>query len=245
MPARLCLRRLRFGGSFVLCPFSFAVLPALIALLFTTVIARADDALLDRWFASQAKIDSWTAAFTQTRTLKALKEPLRADGRVWFAAPNRFRWELGDPPQTIAVREASQMVIVYPRLRRAEKYSLTDEAAGQWRDALTLIETGMPRDRATLEERFRQESFTVQEQTAVLVLKPRSAQARRMIAGVRVEFHVESLMLTATELRFADGSTLRNDFRDVEVNPALDDGRFQAPIGEGYEVREPLSGNRR
>src|SRR5207253_895178 len=44
---------------------------------------------LKSWLAAQTNIQSWSANFIQTRTLKALTTPLSANGQVWFAAPNR------------------------------------------------------------------------------------------------------------------------------------------------------------
>ena len=49
---------------------------------------------------------------------------LTESGKVWFAEPNRFRWELGHPPKTIAVRATDEMLLLYPLLKRAERYPL-------------------------------------------------------------------------------------------------------------------------
>jgi outer membrane lipoprotein-sorting protein len=94
--------------------------------------------------AAQTHIQTWSAEFVQTRRLKALTQPLNATGRVWFAAPNRFRWELGQPPQTIAVRNAQEMLVIYPKLKRAERYPLTGNAGGQWRKRLLCSKPGFP-----------------------------------------------------------------------------------------------------
>jgi outer membrane lipoprotein-sorting protein len=220
-------------------------LVAAFLLLWLTPAVRADDALLSRWFATQAEIKTWSADFIQTRTLKALKEPLQTPGRVWFTTPDRFRWELGEPAQTIALREADAMVIVYPRLKRAERYALDEPGAGQWRDALTLLEAGFPRSRADLEKQFKIESFTTTGDAAELVLQPRSSRARKLIAQVRLVIGSADLQLRATELRFADGSRMRNDFSDARINPPLDAGLFTAVIPEDFKVSEPLAGRAR
>lgn len=206
--------------------------------------ARADDALLDRWFAEQAAIKTWSANFTQTRTLKALKEPLKAEGRVWFASPNQFRWELGDPAQTIAVRETNKLVILYPRLKRAERYPLDEQSAGPWRDALTLLEAGFPRSRDVMDKQFKVKSLEERGDVAELTLQPRSARARKLITEIQLTFGREDLLLRATELRFADGSTLRNDFRDSKINPPLDADLFALAIPDDFKVTEPLSRTR-
>ena len=59
---------------------------------------------LNAWMDQQAKIKTWSADVVQIRNLKSLTRPLKSRGQVWFLQPNRFRWQLGDPPRTIAVR---------------------------------------------------------------------------------------------------------------------------------------------
>src|SRR6476469_1232608 len=90
----------------------------LLALLTTFSVARADDLSpqVVAWLDAQSKIHTWTADFTQTRRLKSLTQPLTAHGKVWFSEPNKFRWQLGNPPQTIAVRAPDELEILYPKL---------------------------------------------------------------------------------------------------------------------------------
>src|SRR5258708_6173772 len=64
---------------------------------------------LSAWLAAQPNIHSWSADFIQTRMFKSLTQPLTSSGQVWFEEPNRFRWELGHPPQTIAVRATDEI----------------------------------------------------------------------------------------------------------------------------------------
>ena len=68
--------------------------------------AADTNALLGSWFAAQTNIQTWTSEFVQTRTFKSLTQPLMATGHVWFAAPDRFRWEIPNPP-SIAIRRAT------------------------------------------------------------------------------------------------------------------------------------------
>src|SRR5881296_2017055 len=60
-------------------------------------------AVVTAWLQAQTNIQTWSADVKQIRSLKTLLQPLTATGHVWFAAPNQFRWEIGQPPQTIAV----------------------------------------------------------------------------------------------------------------------------------------------
>jgi outer membrane lipoprotein-sorting protein len=192
------------------------------------------------WLAAQTNIQSWSADFTQTRMLKSLAQPLTATGHVWFAAPNRFRWELGHPAQTIAVREPAELLLIYPRLKRVEHFPLTGSQTGPWRDALALLEAGFPRSRAQLEAQYNTLSQSVNGQLGELVLQPKSQSARRMMPELRIAFDTQTHALRATELHFADGSTMRNDFKDPVLNPKLEESLFAPQIPPDYKNVEPL-----
>jgi len=192
------------------------------------------------WLVAQTNIQAWSADFVQTRTLKSLTEPLTATGHVWFAAPNRFRWELGNPAQTIAVRAPQELLVIYPRLKRVERFPLTGEKTGRWGDALALLEAGFPRSQAELLAQYNILSQKVTKHTGSLVLQPKSAAARRMMPQITIDFDTLNHALLGTELHFADGSTMRNDFNNAVLNPTFDPQMFSPQIPPDYKVVEPL-----
>ena len=210
--------------------------------LSSALAGRAADtnAVIDHWLAAQANLKTWTADATQTRTLKTLAQPLTAKGRVWFTAPDRFRWELGQPAQTIAVRRGDQMWISYPRLKRAEHYDLSGGKTGQWRDALGLLEAGFPQNRQQIDKQFKIASLTATNDVWTLALKPKSELAQKFITEVGVTLSTNSFALSGTELTFADGSRMRNDFSNAVPNPTIDDSLFNPPMDSTYKVTEPL-----
>ena len=220
---------------------------SLLLLVVMTATARALDtnALLTAWFNAQTNLHTWSADLKQTRTLKAFAQPLIATGRVWFAAPNRFRWELGRPAQTIAARGPEELLIVYPRLKRAERYTLQGAAAGPWSEGLSLFEAGFSRGRDDLERKFHIASLRATESECELVVEPKAESARRMMPQFRIVFGTAANDLRATELVLGDGSTLRNDFTNAVLNPALDDALFRPEIGADFRVTEPAKGGAR
>jgi outer membrane lipoprotein carrier protein len=216
----------------------------LIVLLLTicNTVARADDLspAVVKWLEAQSKIHTWTADFTQTRRMKSLTQPLTAHGKVWFAEPNQFRWELGHPPQTIAVRAPEEMLIIYPHLKRVERFSLSGQKTGPWRDALALLEAGFPRSRAAMEAQYNILSQKFDGNICRLMLQPKSTAARRMMPQIEVDFDTQENLLRGTELEFADGSTMRNDFSNIVTNPNIDKQMFSPPIPDNYKVIEPM-----
>ena len=205
-----------------------------------TACAQTDTALLDRWISAQANLQTWTADCTQTRTLKVLSLPLVTRGRVWVKAPDRFRWELGQPAQTIALRGPEQLMIIYPRLKRVEKYPLRAAQPGPWKDALALLEASFPRSRAELEAQFRITSITEANSLMEVTMQPKSASARKFMTEIRVNVSTKGFTPVATELRFSDGSSMRNEFTNVVVNTPVAPELFDAKLEAGFSVVEPL-----
>ena len=102
-------------------------------LLSSLSLAAAEiETVVNGWLAQQTNVQAWSAEFTQTRSLKALSQPLVSTGQVWFLAPQNFRWELGKN-QTIAIRSNETMMVIYPQLKRAEKYDSRIQAGASGR----------------------------------------------------------------------------------------------------------------
>ena len=192
--------------------------------------------MLNAWFAAQTNLQTWSADFTETRTFKALAQPIQTPGHVWVAMPDHFRWELGSPPQTVVVRQRNELLIVYPRLKRAERYPLDGGKTGPWKDAMVLMQAGMPRNRAELESNFKLGSVVQTNAVWLVSLEPKSSFARRLMPEIRVELATNDFSLQANQVMFTDGSTMRDEFRDAQINTVLESSLFQAPIGPDFKV---------
>jgi outer membrane lipoprotein-sorting protein len=206
-----------------------------------TALHAADyEAQFNQWFAAQTNMQNWTADFTQTRSLVALSQPLKSKGKVWVE-PGSFRWELGQPPQTIVVRNPNELLILYPRFKRAELYPLDKIPAGPIKDAMALLDVSVPRDRASMEEHFQLMSATETNATLQMTLQPKSISARQFIGTMVIGFHTNNYVIADSEMRFSDGSTLRNDFTNVVYNQPMDSKLFDTNLPPDYSVEEPLS----
>jgi outer membrane lipoprotein-sorting protein len=218
-----------------------------LAFLFCAVLslgrAQASDtnSALTGWLESQAQVQFWSAEFTQTRHIKTLTQPLVAKGKLWYAAPNRFRWELGDPPRTIALRQAEELMVVYPLLKRAERYPLNDAKMGAARDALAIIESGFPKSRADLERQLHLLSMASSNGMWLLRFQPASKSARQFLSEVCVSLSTNDFSLVATELVFSEGSRVETVFTNSVAGRSMDDSLFQPRLGADYTVTQPLS----
>jgi outer membrane lipoprotein-sorting protein len=203
--------------------------------------SRAADyeAQFNRWFEVQTNLQNWSGDFTQTRFLTVLNQPLTSPGKVWVK-PGEFRWELGHPVQTIVLRTPGELLIIYPRLKQAEKYPLDAVPTGPMKDALALLDASLPRDRASMEEHFKFVSAAETNAVLQMTLQPKSESARKFIGQVIIGFHTNDYLIAATEMKFADGSRLRNDFTNLVVNQALDEKLFEPNLPPDFKIIEPL-----
>lgn len=201
--------------------------------------AADNNAQFNQWFEVQTNLQSWSGDFTQTRALKVLSQPLVSAGKVWVTR-DKFRWELGQPAQTIVLRQPDELLIIYPRLKQAEKYPLGAVPSGPIKDALALLDATLPRDRATMENNFRLLSATETNSVLQMTLQPKSDSARKFIGEIVIGFHTNNFTIAVTEMRFADGSSLRNDFTNVVLNQPIDPAQFEAKLPPDYTVVEPL-----
>jgi outer membrane lipoprotein-sorting protein len=209
--------------------------------LFSFTVCAADtNAFISQWLAAQSNLKTWTADFTQTRTLKTLKQPLKSHGRLIFAAPNNFRWQLGDPAQTIAIRNSNEMTVVYPKLKRAEHYPLSGAGNEPWRDALALMDAGFPGSAAELENRFKLLSLRFTNDLAEIKLEPRSSMAKKFMSEVQLSLRTNDFSMIANQLQFSDGSILRNDFTNAVKNPTLPPDAFESKVPSDFTVVEPM-----
>jgi outer membrane lipoprotein-sorting protein len=200
---------------------------------------EAHAAVVGSWLAAATNLVTWQAAFTQTRQLAALKQPLVSTGQVWFAAPDSFRWELGGAGQSIAMRSGTDLMVLSPRFKRAERYRLEPGAPGPMQDALALLDTGFPRSQQDFARRFEVLGVETNGPVVVLRLRPRNPGARRMMPAMAVELDPAGWLLRGTELTFADGSRMRNAFTSVITNGPVSAELFRTNLDSSWKTTEP------
>jgi outer membrane lipoprotein-sorting protein len=211
-------------------------------LCLASITLHADDyeAQFNQWFAVQTNMQNWSADFIQTRSLMALSQPLESKGKIWVR-PGQFRWELGQPPQTIVVRNPGELLLLYPRFRRAEIYALDKIPPGPIKDAMALMDVSIPRDRATLDEHFQLLSATITNSILQMTLQPKSSSARQFVGQVIIGFHTNNYVIAGSAMVFSDGSTLRNNFTNVVFNQPMSQELFATNVPPDYSVVEPLN----
>jgi outer membrane lipoprotein-sorting protein len=81
-------------------------------------------ALLERIRARRAAAPQVQADFAEEKAVHLMNKPINSSGKVWFAAPNKFRREVNGNSPSVTVSDGQQLWIYYPKFQSAEHYSL-------------------------------------------------------------------------------------------------------------------------
>ncbi len=202
--------------------------------------ARAGDvppdlAPLKRWLARQGEVRTVQADFVQTRSFHALRDPLASPGRMWFSAPQSFRWELGDPVKTMVLRKGDTAFLIQPPKKRAEHLSTADPGNPGGSNPLPMMDFPLAKSFDDFNRRFEVLALTTNGTRCHVELHPRDPQAGKFLAVLALDFDTETGYLLAFEARTRDGSSLRNEFNNVRFNAKIDPHVFDVDL-TGYEV---------
>lgn len=230
--------------------YSSAALVLLTGAFFASQSASAaGDAALDveplkRWVENQGAMRSLTCAFTQEKKLRTLRKPLVASGRIWYRAPDDFRWELGEPPRTILFHSATRVTMVDVARKRAQVIRIDGEGAGGGKGgggggaaAGGYFDLGFPRSWAAFEESFEVVSLESRDGWMTAELSPKSRHLAKGVQSVRFVIETATQKLRQLSLDLRDRSTITTTFADAVRDAKVPDAVFE-PALEGFEVRE-------
>lgn len=198
----------------------------------TTALAQSnspDMRVVERWLATNTGVETLRVDFTQTRTMKSIRVPVRQEGTLWLDYQNRqFRWQLGDPPQTIVVSLGQKVLIIRTPMKR---YEVRQSGSGGT-PGMAAMAKGFPRTLREFQQRYRVLETTPEANTRRIVTRP-LGEAGRGVETFTFVVDASHHRLLGIEINLEDGSSLDTVFRQVEPNPALPKGLFQ-PSVEGY-----------
>lgn len=204
----------------------------LIPFLALLATARAADAPLDAWLKRQVSITSLDASFTQERKLPALKNPVTTPGRLCFSKPDKVRWQLGEPFETLAVSDGTTLTLIEAATKTARRTAVDSPRAARF-SLLSGKAFETP-------EKFHQ-AFEIIESRVTsgifqYTLKAKDRRVRSQIPWIFLDIDPEKNELRALEMELQDKSRLRTVFHHPRFNLKLDDALFKPDL-TGYDVK--------
>ncbi len=200
--------------------------------LLALATARADDAPLDAWLKRQVSITTLDAGFTQERKLPALKNPTSTPGHLSFSKPDKVRWQLGEPVQTLAVSDGTTLTLIETAAKTARQTGVNSPQAVRF----SLLSGRAFQSPESFYQAFEIIASRVESGIYQYTLKPKDRRVRVQIPWVFLDIDPGKNELRAMELELQDKSRLRTVFHNPRFNLKLDDALF-TPDLTGYSVK--------
>jgi outer membrane lipoprotein-sorting protein len=174
--------------------------------------------ILRDWISKQSDLRSLRAEFEQTRRLPALRLPLKRTGTVWLDSQSRFRWQVGDPAELIAIGSPDRILLVDPKKKRARILS-NGVAAGPLR--FDMIRLPFAKSYEEFEKAFEVLELRENGPRVDVSMKPKDPSLAAGVKSIRVVFKKSDGMVELLELDLRDGGQITTVMKAVESNPVL------------------------
>lgn len=191
--------------------------------------SHPDMRVVEQWLATNSGVGSLQIDFTQTRRMRSVKIPVKQEGTLWLDyGSHRFRWQTGDPAQTIVVSRGENILIMRTPMKR---YEVRPSGSGG-APGMAALANGFPRTLPEFQRRYRVLEIRPEANTKRIVTRPLGESGR----GVETfTFVVDAShhRLLGIEIDLQDGSSVDTVFRRVQTNVAMGGDLFK-PSLDGY-----------
>ena len=221
---------------------------ALTFFLFASVSFASDDfqpvppsqqpAAWQRFEAAHRGISNFVANVVQTKTMTVFQQPVVSEAKLWFARPNRFRWEVVKPAPSLTVSDGSFLSMYYPEFKQVERYPLKDPRLGS--GPVKAITASLGENPATLTNSCDVAMFA---STGAYRLDavPRDPRDKRFLSRLVLDFDRTSLLLTKTTMETLNGDRTENQFVSIRANQEVDPALFHFEPPNGVKLVAPFS----
>jgi outer membrane lipoprotein-sorting protein len=200
--------------------------------LISLASSLAENAPLDAWLKRQASITSIDSEFTQERTLPSLKTPIRTPGRLSFSKPDKIRWQLGSPVETLAIADGRFLTLIEIAAKSARQTDVNSPQAARF----SLLSGKAFQSTDAFYQTFELIESRVNSGIHQYTLKAKDRRIRSQIPWIFLDIDPAKNELRALELELQDRSRLRTVFHHPRFNGKLDDSLFRPDL-TGYSMR--------
>ncbi len=190
------------------------------------------DALLARVAEQQRSLQSLSADFVQLKRSELLLEEVESRGEFFFQAPDKVRWDYRKPDEMVVVFFEDTVTTYHPEQSRAELLKISKKQ----RRFVRVLAGTQPLDdlMSNFDMRFVDREG---DDHYYLTLRPTSAMVKKKLHSVEIEIDRELFLPVIIEYNEADGDTTRYEFRNLVLNPPIDDSQFRLQFGAGVKLQ--------
>lgn len=190
-------------------------------------------ALLERIRAKRAESPQVQADFEEEKSVHLMNKPINSSGKVWFAAPNKFRREVKGNSPSLTVSDGQQLWIYYPKFQSAEHYSLGKRSP---------LDAGIAALTAALNLENVEGSYHITASKTdsgdELQLAPRNPSLKRLLKTFNIQMNAD-LQVQRTEMIQPNGDHIVTRYSN-ESRASIPPATFEFNPPPGTNVTTPL-----
>ena len=193
--------------------------------------------VLESFDATQGKVTSLSAQFTERKEIGLLKNAVIQKGQFYHTKPDKFLWEYVLPEPKMLLMNGKSLIAYYPRQKQAEEI--------RTRLSKRFVKYfGLGQVFADLQEFYH---LSLEEDPSkpgmpVVVMKPRSQRLEKRLLEVRVWIDPKINQVSQLQYREADGDTTTYAFSDIQINPDIAPARYEIKLPDDVHVSDGFSG---
>lgn len=188
-----------------------------------------------QWIDRQSSVTSVEASFVQERHFKALKRPIIHAGKLWFKSPSLFRWQIGTPVESVAIKRRSELFLLRPQKMTGEHFTQSSDRLRRTAPGTLFFDLGFPRSHEDFTEKFTVTNVTLMDGSYYISVKVNDIRTSLALRKIVFEVDAKSFRTKGIVMRFRDSSSVNTRFSAVRENSSLDDSLFSFDI-TGYKI---------
>ncbi len=208
--------------SICLLLFSVAVFPA-------PSWSAGVEGIVERLQKKYESISTIEASFTQDVYTASLKRSEVNEGRVFFKKPGKWKWLYNDPAKGYFSSDGKKVWIYEPDFNQVVEKDVDAGSRGITTDFLTGV--------GNLKRDFTVKLAEERESSWVLELTPLTPLPN--VKKLLLEVDKSSLLVIKTVVADPFGNKIEVSFRDLKINPGIDDSVFALKPPKGSIVVRP------
>lgn len=193
---------------------------------------EANDTVLNAWLKKQPTLLTLDTTFTQERKLPALKNPTSTPGRLTFKKPGQFRWQLGEPPETLAISDGTTLTLIQTKEKTARQFPANSPQAARF----SLLSGKAFESIENFNQAFEIIDWRVVSGIHQYTLKPKDRRMRSQVPWVFLDIEPVQNTLAAMEMEIQDKSRIRSIFKNPQINQPVEAGLFKPDLS-GLSVK--------
>lgn len=171
--------------------------------------------------AAASKLRTMQCDFVQTKYMRMLNDKMVSRGRMYYAQPNRLRWEYTSPYTYVFVLNNSQVL-----MSKGRKSQVVDVNQSKVFKEITRIMMNSVVGKCLSDGKDFKTSIAATQSEWIATLVPLKKNMRQMFKTIKIHFNKQRSMVSVVELYENNGDRTVIELKNVRANQNINANLF-------------------